>query len=181
MKKKVMTKAERQKIIKKEALFEMNKLNEEIRIERRIKVVMIGLIILSMIVIIKLFFGTIEINNILGYPPSKSRFYKVTVNGETVTTDYTLKHTIPIIPYLVNLNSYLIGSSNIIQDNDGTYFYPDNSEKCIIDIKSYTCYKERFRVECKDENREMKETNDTKYTNLTITRTNNPYEEVYNG
>jgi len=162
-------------------MIEMNQLNKEIKVERTIKTFIVCSIIIILVAIIKVFFGTIEINNLFGYPPSQSRFYKLSINNEIITTGYTLKHTIPVIPHLVNLNSYLIGSSNIIEDKDGTYFYPNNSEKYIIDIKSYTCYKEGYRVECKDQNREMKETTDTKYTNLTITRTNNPYEEVYSG
>ena len=181
MKGQKMSKEERMAMIKKEALIEMNQLNKEIKVERTIKTFIICLIIITLVTIVKMFFGTVEINNIFGYPSSKGRFYKLSINNEIITTDYTLKHTIPLIPHLVNLNSYLIGSSNIIEDKDGTYFYPNNSEKYIIDIKSYTCYKEGYRVECKDQNREMKETDDTKYTNLTITRTNNPYEEVYNG
>lgn len=182
--KKKMTKKERLSMIKREMVIEMNELNQELKRERKIKKIInccIVLLVLLLIIIIKMFFGTIEINNILGYPPSRSRFYKLTINGEPITTDYNLKHTIPVIPYFININSYHIGSSIIKEDNDGTYFYPNNKEEYIIDIESFTCYKEGLRVECKDENRELKETSDTKYTKLKITRTNNPYEEVYNG
>lgn len=165
-------------------VIEMNELNQELKKERKIKKIInwcIVLLVLLLIIIIKMFFGTIEINNILGYPSSRNRFYKLTINGEPITTDYNLKHKVPVIPYFININSYHIGSSIIKEDSDGTYFYQNNKEEYIIDIESFTCHKAGFRVECKDENRDLKETSDTKYTKLKITRTNNPYEVVYNG
>lgn len=179
-----MTKKERMEMIKKEVRNEIYELNREIKIEKQLKGLkkfLILSIIIAIIVAIKVFLGTIEINNILGYPSGKTRFYKLTVNGEVITTDYTIKHTFPIIPYLININSYYMGSSNIKTDNDGTYYYENGWDNYIIDISSYSCYKDGYRVECRDENRDMKATNDTKYTKLIITRTNNPYEEVYNG
>lgn len=180
-KQKKMSKEERLEMIKKEALHEMRILNRKIKIERQLKWFFSIFAIVLIIVVIKVFFGTIEIKNIFGYPPGETRFYKLSVNGKVITTNYNLKHTIPIVPFLVDFNSYYLGTSNVTGDEDGTYFYHDNSEKYIIDISSYNCYKDGYRVECKDEDRDMKENHDTKYTNLTITRTNNPYEEVYNG
>lgn len=166
---------------RKEILLEINKSEQEIKKEKRKKVLLIGGILLIFIVSIKIFFGTIEIYNIFGYPQSKARFYKVTINDEPTTVGYTITHKIPVIPFLINFNSKYIGANIISNDEDDTTYKPDNSEKFIIDIDSYSCYSKEYQVECKNDNQEMKNNNDTRYTNLQIVRTNNPYEEIYNG
>lgn len=166
--------------IKHETSLEINKLNKEIKVTRNKKVLKFSLIAITIISLFKLFFGTIELYNIAYYPASRTRFYKVTVNNEPTTVNYNLKHTIPIIPFLVNFNSIYLGGSDIVGDED-PYYVENGSKKYIIDISSYNCYRDTYQVECKNSNQTMKENNDTKYTNLKIIRTTNPYEEIYNG
>lgn len=166
---------------RKEILSEINKTNNEIRRERSKKIWLIFALVLLIVLFIKIVFGTIDIPNIFGYPPSKVRFYKVTVNGEATSVGYELKHEIPIIPYLINFNSRYFGLNYINGDEDVTTYLQNDSEKYVIDIESYSCYSNDYQVECKTDNQIMKKNSDTKYTNLQIVRTNNPYEEIYNG
>lgn len=92
-----------------------------------------------------------------------------------------MTHKVPIIPFLINFNSKYIGGNYIKGDEDATMYKPDDSDKFIINIDSYSCYSNDYQVECRFDTQEMKKNNDTKYTNLQIVRTNNPYEEIYNG
>lgn len=164
-----------------EILKEINIENKKIKFDKKIKL-FIGIILTSAIIfIIKMTIGTIEINNIFGYPKEKTRFYEVTINDTKTTISYELTHKLPLIPHLIYLNSHHLGGSYILEDEDSVNFYHDNSEKYLIDIKSYSCYKGNYQVECLYNDQEMKENNDTEYTNLEIVRTSNPYEKIYNG
>lgn len=167
--------------LKKVTLGEIDSLDSEIKKRRKKNWVKICLIIVIVFGIIKLLFGMIELYNIFGYPAGKARFYMVTVNGEANTVSYNLRHKIPVIPFLVNFNSYYLGNSNIVGDNDDIDFYEDGSSQYLIGISSYSCYVDNHQVECNKSSQVMKENEDTRYTNLRIVRTSNPYEEVYNG
>ena len=165
----------------KELLIEMNKLDNEMRKARKKKIIVITLIILIIITVIKIFFGTIQLYNVFGAPPSKARYYNVTVNNKQVAVSYISTIKIPIIPFLVNFNSVYMGNSYIKGDDTGNFFYNDGSDKYIIDINSYSCYYENFQIECTNNEQNMKQNTDTKYTNLSITRTTNPYKKIYTG
>ena len=165
----------------KEFLIEMNKLDNEIRKARKKKIIVITLIILIIFTVIKIFFGTIQLYNVFGAPPSKARYYNVTVNNKQVAVSYISTIKIPIIPFLVNFNSVYIGNSYIKGDDTGNFFYNDGSDKYIIDINSYSCYYENIQIECTNNEQNMKQNTDTKYTNLSITRTTNPYKKIYTG
>ena len=165
----------------KELLIEMNKLDNEIRKARKKKIIVITLIILTIFTVIKIFFGTIQLYNVFGAPPSKARYYNVTVNNKQVAVSYISTIKIPIIPFLVNFNSVYMGNSYIKGDDTGNFFYNDGSDKYIIDINSYSCYYENFQIECTNNEQNMKQNTDTKYTNLSITRTTNPYKKIYTG
>lgn len=165
---------------KKQAFLEMSKASNELSKHKRKKFLIIISIIVSIILIIKIFFGTIEINNIFGYPNQSTRFYKVTINDKLISSNYILRHTIPIIPFLVNINSFYLGTNYVTQSN-GVNFISDGSDKYLIDIESYSCYTGEYQIRCNNEKSDMKKENDTKYSKMTIVRTNNPYEEVYNG
>ena len=145
------------------------------------KIIVITLIILIIITVIKIFFGTIQLYNVFGAPPSKARYYNVTVNNKQVAVSYISTKKIPIIPFLVNFNSVYMGNSYIKGDDTGNFFYNDGSDKYIIDINSYSCYYENFQIECTNNEQNMKQNTDTKYTNLSITRTTNPYKKIYTG
>ena len=165
----------------KELLIEMNKLDNEMRKARKKKIIVITLIILTIFTVIKIFFGTIQLYNVFGAPPSKARYYNVTVNNKQVAVSYISTIKIPIIPFLVNFNSVYMGNSYIKGDDTGNFFYNDGSDKYIIDINSYSCYYENFQIECTNNEQNMKQNTDTKYTNLSITRTTNPYKKIYTG
>lgn len=159
----------------------MNKLDNEIRKSRKKKIIIITSIILIIITMIKIFFGTIELYNVFGASPSKARYYNVTVNNKQIAVSYISTKKIPIIPFLVNFNSVYMGNSYIKGDDTGNFFYNDGSDKYIIDINSYSCYYENIQMECTNNEQNMKQNSDTKYTNLSITRTTNPYKKIYTG
>ena len=165
----------------KKLLVEMNKLDNEIRKSRKKKIIIITSIILIIITVIKIFFGTIQLYNVFGASPSKARYYNVTVNNKQVAVSYISTKKIPIIPFLVNFNSVYMGNSYIKGDDTGNFFYNDGSDKYIIDINSYSCYYENIQMECTNTEQNMKQNSDTKYTNLSITRTTNPYKKIYTG
>ena len=130
---------------------------------------------------IKIFFGTIELYNVFGASPSKARYYNVTVNNKQIAVSYISTKKIPIIPFLINFNSVYMGNSYIKGDDTGNFFYNDGSDKYIIDINSYSCYYKNIQIECTNNEQNMKQNTDTKYTNLSITRTTNPYKKIYTG
>lgn len=165
----------------KKLLVEMNKPDNEIRKSRKKKIIIITSIILIIITVIKIFFGTIQLYNVFGASPSKARYYNVTVNNKQVAVSCISTKKIPIIPFLVNFNSVYIGNSYIKGDDTGNFFYNDGSDKYIIDINSYSCYYENIQMECTNNEQNMKQNSDTKYTNLSITRTTNPYKKIYTG
>lgn len=165
----------------KKLLVEMNKLDNEIRKSRKKKIIIITSIILIIITVIKIFFGTIQLYNVFGASPSKARYYNVTVNNKQVDVSYISTKKIPIIPFLVNFNSVYMGNSYIKGDDTGNFFYNDGSDKYIIDINSYSCYYKNIQIECTNNEQNMKQNTDTKYTNLSITRTTNPYKKIYTG
>lgn len=179
MQKNVWTKEELEKQ-KKEALIEMNQANREMRKDRKRKAFMILVLVVILFSITKILFGTIEINNPFGYPPSKARFYEFKINDQPISVDYELKHQIPILPFVVTFNSYYLGSSHIIGDDD-VFFADDQSPQYHLTITSYSCFSGKYQVECKNNNQTMKKNVDTKYTKLKIIRTSNPYEEIYSG
>ena len=164
-----------------ELLIEMNRLDNEMKKDRKKKIIIITSIVLVIIVVIKIFFGTIELYNIFGASPSNARYYNVTVNNTQVSVSYKSTKKIPIIPFLVNFNSVYLGNSYIDGDDTGDYFWQDGSDKYIIDIKSYSCYYQNIQTECKYNTQKMKQNNDEKYPLLTIIRTSNPYEIIYEG
>lgn len=165
----------------KKLLVEMNKLDNEIQKSRKKKIIVITSIILIIITMIKIFFGTIELYNVFGASPSKARYYNVTVNNKQIAVSYISTKKIPIIPFLINFNSVYMGNSYIKGDDTGNFFYNDGSDKYIIDINSYSCYYENIQMECTNNEQNMKQNSDTKYTNLSITRTTNPYKKIYTG
>lgn len=168
--------------IRKETVKEINKDNKENRLKRNKKIIKITLLIIVVFTIVKLIWGSIELSNIMGYPSSSVRYYDLKVNGEKVNTHYTIRHKITLFPYLIHFNSYKTGSYELIDiDNDTDQYLADGYNKYILSIDSYKCYKDSYQVECKNDLQKMKKTKDTRYTQVIITRTSNPYEEVYNG
>jgi len=166
---------------RKEILFEINKTSSEYKKSKKENFIIIISSIFIIVLFTKIVFGVVDIPNIFKYPLNKTRFYKVTLNGELITTEYVLTQRIPIIPYLINLKSGTFGQNYVTSDEDGSYYKTNDLDKFIIDIDSYSCYYKGSQTICKDDRQEMEKNNDTKYTRLTIYRTTNPYEEIYNG
>lgn len=166
--------------LKKEVIREYMKSSSEMIKKRNRKIIIISLLVILIIIIIKIFFGTIELYNIFGYSSSNARYYKVTVNNKQVAVSYISTHKVPIIPFLVNFNSVYLGNSHIV-GNDDVSFQADSSKIYITGISSYSCYHEDIQTECKNNQQEMKENKDEKYSLLTITRITNPREVVYQG
>lgn len=165
---------------RREAFFEYAKTTNELYKERKKKFLIVSTGIIFIVLFIKIFFGTLEIYNIFGYPSSNARYYKVTVNDEQVAVSYVLRKRFPLIPYLINLNSTYLGNS-YIKNTDNEQYYVNDSDKYIIDFESYNCYYNDVQIECKYNDQTMKKNNDEKPTKMIITRITNPHEEVYNG
>lgn len=166
---------------KKKILFEINKTNNEIKIEKNKKIWFIISTILVMVLFIRIVFGTIDIPNIFGYPSNKSRFYKVTLNDELISTEYYLIQKIPVIPHLIYLKSEYFDSFITKGDIDAIRYNGDDLDKFIIDVESYSCHYKKSQTKCKNENSEMQKNNDTTYNKLEIWRTTKPHEQIYNG
>ncbi len=167
--------------IKKEALKEYVESNREYINGAKRKFGIIFGIIVIILVAIKVFFGTINIPNIFGFPSSEARYYIVKVNDKQVPVSYNHRHRIPIIPFFVNLDSHYLGN-NYIEGDYGFTFNDDNLNEYIVTISSNSCYYEnKYQVECTKNTQDMKENTDTKYTNMKITRITNPHETVYDG
>lgn len=167
---------------RRKLLFEKNQLDNEILKERKKRITIIFLITLVVVLIIKIFFGTIELYNILGYPPSKSRIYKTSINDTIIAVESQIHKKTPIIPYLLNFNSYY-GTVDFINGDENIYFYVDDSKKFLLNIESYSCYHDKSQVECKVgiNNQTRIKNNDTKYTNLFIRKNGNTETVKYDG
>lgn len=166
---------------KKEILIEMNKTNSEIRKEKKKRVFIIISIITISILLIKIIFGTIYIPNVFKYPFNKTRFYKVTLNEELISTEYYLTQRLPVLPYLIYLEREYFDSYIIKGDNDGVRYVGDHLDKFIVNIESYSCYFKNSQTKCKDINSNMKKNDDTNYKRLEIWRYSNPVEKMYDG
>ena len=162
------------------AIKELHQTEIELKKERKKKRIKTIIILFVFILIIKIFFGTLEIKNLFGYNPSKARYYKVTINNKQIPISYTAKHKLTIIPYLINFNTYYYGNNYIEGNSDGIYKVDKDIN---IDINSFKCYTNdgKYQIECTKNTLFMKPNNDTKYTKLTITRTSNPYGVIYDG
>ena len=140
------------------------------------------MILLSVILVLRIIFGPVNIPNIFGYPSSSARYYKVLINEEHIPVNYNLKHTIPIIPFMVNINSFYLGNNYVVgSNNDSEYIYYE--EIMNIKISSHSCFSKKMntQIECKYDSQITKENKDEKYTNLAITKIGKEYGSAYNG
>lgn len=161
------------------ALKEYNESNNRYIKYKNKKLLAIILTISIIIILIKITINTINIPNIFGYPTSNVRYYNVLLNNREIDVSYITRNRIQIIPYLINFDSYYSGI--LLSKNNTDVNQTMDEEKYLIDIESYSCYYlEKYQTKCEKYNQYMKKNNDTKYTNLKITRTSNPYEIIYN-
>lgn len=169
---------------KQRALFEYQRVTKDLQNEKqkkRLKFVRVSLLIIIAIIIHYIFFGALEFNNFFAYSSKKARYYKITINGKQVPASYRMRHKIPIIPFLINFNSYYTGNSDIKGNDNGNSLGTDLPEKYLMEIETFSCYYFNVMVECKNNTQEMKKNNDTKFTNLTITNISDGNKTLYDG
>lgn len=168
--------------LKKEALKEINYANREMRKENKKKIIKWIFILILLIVLIKLFFGTINIPSPFLY--TKNRLYVVTVNDITSTIGIVETKTVPLIPYLINFKSHY--STFFNGEKEWSHFSINEGEKTILDIKSYNCFttlkNTKKQLGCQDQGENSIEelTNDTTYT-LFIRKTKPNVKNLYKG
>jgi hypothetical protein len=153
--------------------------NTYIKKRRRI-IISIGIFIIIFAIVIKIFFGTLELYNIFGYPKNKVRYYEVFINSTQIESNTLIDKKVPIIPYLINMNSIYLSTSEI-EGNYGNTFTSDNSEHYYLNIRSYKCYYGGFQTGCINNSQEMTKTKDEKFTNLKIVKLSNSNEIMYDG
>ncbi len=145
----------------------------EYKNEKRRKVLTILGVLVVFVGVVKIFFGTIKINWLFPYPINRGRVFDVTVNGEQVKSICRINKRITIIPYLIYFNNrrsvYYIKFS---ENQKGRY--EGNTDKYILNVKSYSCHSKRTGVqfECTHEDRELREKDDTEYIGLKIQNVN---------
>lgn len=172
---------EQKEKMRKEAVLDYIETSEDLKQSKKKRIKRIICAVIIIIILIKIFFGTIEITNPLGYPSPKARYYNVKVNGKQIPINYTTKHSFPIIPYVVNINSYYRGFNYTNNPKDSYIVKTDNSTSYNVEISSYSCYAKKVQVECVRPDKEMKENNDEEYFKMEIERTTKPRKKVYSG
>ena len=171
-------------IFEKEREIDLRELNNStnmlINYNKRKFIVIMGVFLI--IVILRVILGPLNIPNIFGYPSSSARYYKVLVNDEHIPVNYNLKHSIPIIPFIVNINSVYLGNNYVAGGNNDS-LYVDYKDVMNLNINSYSCFSEKMntQIECKYDNQITKENSDEKYTKLVMTKIGKEYGSAYNG
>lgn len=162
-----------------EALKEFNIVREEAKKEKFANffrnLIFITAIVIGLVVLFRIFFGTIEIHNPFGY--EKNRFYQVTWNEKTVTVWNSEHNRIPLIPWLVYFNS---NSFHVYRGELENLLDLEEADRYMLTIKSYSCHDEKLekRIQCKSEENHVKEIKqDTIYTLKIDKRTYNPPTE----
>lgn len=141
-------------------------------------------IVLIVMIIIKLIFGTIEIYNPFGYPVSSTPSFETRVNGERCGTSGGLYHRIPIIPFFLDFVSFSYILNYFEKDQPDEYFYNGIGD-VNLSIRAYTChYKDsKSQVACDytKDNMVYNSKNDIRYTKVRIIKDYTWWEPVYDG
>ncbi len=140
--------------------------------KRRMVLTILGVLVVF-VGVVKIFFGTIEINWLFPYPTNRGRAFDVTVNGEQVKSACRINKRITIIPYLIYFNNKSSSYSTKFSENQKGQ-YEEKTDKYIMNVKSYSCHSKRTGVqfECTHEDRELREKDDTEYIGLKIQNVN---------
>lgn len=166
--------------VKKEALFDYKKSAEEVSRLKKKKWIKIILICSIVIIIFKVFVGTIEITNPFTY--TKNRFYEVKLNGTLLTVDSTDHHRIPLVPLFIYFNTY---QTTVYIGKTDRYEINENVKKYILNINSYSCYSKngtsQLRCTSTGDNTMKKQNKDTTYTRLYIRKNGRPEKVQYDG
>jgi len=169
---------EEEELNKKEALKELNRLDIEIRKERKQKLIKIGLPIIVLFILFKIFIGEINLNLPIYY---NHRLYEVTLNDEFIDVCVDEYRNIPIIPFLINNNYHDFHCFH--QHGVGIEREFNKGDKIHITFDSFECLTEDgFKTSCwpyKSHNIK-KETNDAKYS-LIINRNYRGTTVIYDG
>jgi hypothetical protein len=165
--------------LRKEALTELYDLRTVKRKELAIKIIRWSSIIIILIIIFKLFIGTISITYIL----HRNRLYSVTVNDVNVTLDSLETKTIHIIPFMLNLKLY--SKKMFYGDDFSSVIHIKQGDPCIIDVKSYKCFVKmndaKVQSGCDSGIDTINELTTDTHFNLLISETTTNGSVVYNG
>lgn len=171
---------EKNKIIQKEALEELQKAEGEWKKNRKAKLITLIFFIIILFALFKIFIGEIVIENVVYY--NKNRWYTIKINNEKVFVHVDEEQYITIIPFMVSFKSISIANfySDDISVSD---FQIIKGDILNLTIDSYTCSYEQYKMQmpCNSDKENLIKTitNDTKYS-LFIRRNKNQ-EVMYNG
>lgn len=163
---------------KHEALKELIKINNDIKKEKKRKIITILIIFVVSFLLFKLFIGQIDINSPNIINQHKNRLYQISLNGEKITIGVEEVERKTIIPFIIYLKHY---SSHSFFGNDSLNY--KLGSKIVLDVKSFECYtKDDFQLSCVSDNGNLikKEMTDLKY-HLYIKRNSKGEKELYNG
>lgn len=167
---------------KKEMLFEMNKLDNELRKAKKKKIIIIASVVILSFILFKIFVGEINVTIPNLASQHRNRQYDVRVNNTSVDVgvEETKKTTIiPFIMYISDFSSHrFTGEMNI---NNMKY---EMGTSIILNIDSYECYtqNDNIQLSCVSSSGNVKKikVSDTTYT-LRIKRLNRAETIIYNG
>ena len=163
---------------KQEALKELIKINNDVRKERKRKIIIITIIIGVSFLLFKLFIGQIDINSPNIIDQHKNRLYQISLNSEKITIGVEEVERKTVIPFVIYLKHH---SSHTFFGNDSLTYKLGN--KITLDVKSFECYtKEDFQLSCVSDNGNLikKEMNDLKY-HLYIKKNSKGEKVFYDG
>lgn len=163
---------------KKEALRELVNINNEMRKERKKKIIIISCAIIFAFILFKIIIGQIDINSPNVINQHKNRLYQVSLNGEKITVGVEEVESKTIVPFMVYLKHY---SSHSFFGKDSLNY--SLGDKLTIDIKSFECYtKDEFQLSCVSDNGNLikKEKNDLDY-HLNIKKATKGEKVFYDG
>jgi hypothetical protein len=167
------------KDLQKEALTEFYDLRVVKRKKLVSKIIKWCSVIIIIIIIFKLFIGTISIVYVL----HRNRLYSVTVNNVNITLDSLETRTIHIIPFMLDLKLY--SKKMFYGDDFSSVVHIKQGEPCNIDVKSYKCFVKmhgsKIQSGCDSEIDTINELTTDTHFNLLISETATNGNVVYNG
>lgn len=167
---------------RKEILFEMNKLDNELRKTKKKKIIIITSIILISFALFKIFIGEINLNFANIASQHKNRLYEVNINNTLIDIGVEETKRTTIIPFIMYINDF--SSHMYLGVEDGRNLKYEKGNAVILNIDSYECYAKNLdtQLSCVNDSGNYKKikTNDTTY-NLRIKRLNKKETITYDG
>lgn len=152
---------------------------DEIRYKERKRITKI-IIFVVVVILLRIFFGSLILPNIFGFPSGYNRYFLVEYNEKPLSVEYKLENKMPIIPIFVYMKSTYEGASYYTKENIEN-FYVTDEEDIKLSIKTYACFSGKTRVKCDYYENYTKKEKDIEFTDMEIVRTSKPYETVYKG